>query len=213
MNDSIKKYIEDHLPERNALFQELEQFAKEHRVPIMEPTGIDAMLQIMKIQSPKRILEIGTAIGYSALRMAEAMPEASVVTLELDEVRVEQALANIKRAGLENRVTVLKGNALDLYDDVAAIGSYDAIFIDAAKGQYIKFFEIYSRCLSEKGCIYSDNVLFKGLVAEDVIENQRLRGIVEQLKTFNKWLMENQDYDTSIISVGDGLAVSRKKSH
>ncbi len=213
MNDSIKKYIEDHLPERNALFQELEQFAKEHRVPIMEPTGIDAMLQIMRIQSPKRILEIGTAIGYSALRMAEAMPEASVVTLELDEVRVEQALANIKRAGLEDRVTVLKGNALDLYDDVAAIGSYDAIFIDAAKGQYIKFFEIYSRCLSEKGCIYSDNVLFKGLVAEDVIENQRLRGIVEQLKTFNKWLMENQDYDTSIISVGDGLAVSRKKSH
>ena len=213
MNDSIKKYIEDHLPERNALFQELEQFAKEHRVPIMEPTGIDAMLQIMRIQSPKRILEIGTAIGYSALRMAEALPEASVVTLELDEVRVEQALANIKRAGLEDRVTVLKGNALDLYDEVAAIGSYDAIFIDAAKGQYIKFFEIYSRCLSEKGCIYSDNVLFKGLVAEDVIENQRLRGIVEQLKTFNKWLMENQDYDTSIISVGDGLAVSRKKSH
>ena len=101
-------------------FKNLEQFAKEHRVPIMEPTGIDAMLQIMRIQSPKRILEIGTAIGYSALRMAEAMPEASIVTLELDEVRVEQALANIKRAGLEDRVTVLKGNALDLYDDVAA---------------------------------------------------------------------------------------------
>ena len=209
---SIKKYIEAHLPKRNILFQELEQFAKEHRVPIMEPTGLDTMLQIMRIQNWKRILEIGTAIGYSALRMAEALPNANIVTLELDETRVEQALANIERAGLGARITVLKGNALDLYEQVADLGSYDAIFIDAAKGQYIKFFEVFSKSLTESGCIYSDNVLYKGLVAEEEIENRCIRGVVEKLKAFNQWLMKNHEYDTTIISVGDGLAVSRKKS-
>ena len=144
MDVAIKTYLEGLLPERNPIFQELEEFAKDHRVPIMEKTGIEAMIQIMKIQEPKRILEIGTAIGYSALRMAEALPQTHVVTLEIDEIRVEQALANIKRAGLENQITVLKGNALELYEEVSELGPFDAIFIDAAKGKYVKFFELFS---------------------------------------------------------------------
>ena len=212
MNDAIKDYLESLLPEKSAFFLELEQFAREHRVPIMEPTGIDAMLQILKIQSPKRILEIGTAIGYSALRMVDAVPESTVVTLELDEVRVEQALNNIKRAGMESRVTVLHGNALDLYEEVAAFGSFDAIFIDAAKGQYAKFFDLYSGLLTAKGCIYTDNVLFKGLVADKYSENKRLTEIADKVNKYNKWLMDHGSFDTSIISVGDGLAISIKKA-
>nr|WP_249305923.1 O-methyltransferase [Lederbergia citrea] len=205
--------MESLLPEKNAFFLELEQFAKEHRVPIMEPTGIETMLQIMKIQAPKRILEIGTAIGYSALRMVDAIPGSIVVTMELDEERVGQAQNNIKQFGMENRVTVLHGNALDLYKEAAENGPYDAIFIDAAKGQYVKFFELYERLLSNKGCIYSDNVLFKGLVAMDNSEeNKRRASVAEKLKVYNQWLMDNKSFDTVIIPAGDGLAISRKRN-
>lgn len=213
MNDNaIKQYLEDLLPVRNEFFQELEQFALDHRVPIMEPTGIETMLQMMKIQRPKQILEIGTAIGYSALRMADALPHTKVVTLEMDDIRVEQAMRNIQAASMDERVTVLKGNALDLYEEVAVHGSYDAIFIDAAKGQYIKFFEMYSELLTENGCIYTDNVLFKGLVAQSDITTKRLASLVKKIDAYNRWLMDNKRFDTIIIPVGDGLAVSRKRT-
>ncbi|MEK3890635.1 O-methyltransferase [Bacillus sp. FSL K6-3431] len=212
MNDAMKHYLEGLLPVRNQHFKQLEKFAKEHRVPIMEPTGIESMLLMMKMQSPKRILEIGTAIGYSALRMADALPEAKVITLELDEERVEQALTNINNAGMDERIKVITGDALELYDETAAQGPYDAIFIDAAKGQYIKFFEMYSELLTEQGCVYTDNVLFKGLVTEDSITNKRLSGLVNKIKTYNRWLMDHNGFDTVILPVGDGLAVSRKRS-
>lgn len=211
-DDAIKQYLEDLLPVRNKFFQGLEQFAKEHRVPIMEPTGIAAMLQMMKIQKPKQILEIGTAIGYSALRMADALPDTKVVTLEMDDIRVEQALSNIQLLGVERQIKVIKGNALDLYDEVAAYGMYDAIFIDAAKGQYIKFFEMYRELLTENGCIYTDNVLFKGLVAQTDTPNKRLASLVGKINAYNRWLMDNKRFDTVILPVGDGLAVSRKRT-
>lgn len=211
MNDSIQHYLESLLPKRKSIFQELEQYAQEHRVPIMELTGIEVMLQIMKIQRPVRILEIGTAIGYSALRMADALPNVQIVTIEMAEERIEQAVANIKLLQMEERITLLKGDALVLYEEVAALGSYDAIFIDAAKGQYMKFFNLYHELLTENGCIYTDNVLFKGLVACDSAnENKRLANIAKKINGFNEWLMEHPGYETRIIPVGDGLAISRK---
>ncbi|MBS4199757.1 O-methyltransferase [Bacillus sp. FJAT-49732] len=211
MNDSIKKYLESYIQERNSFFTELEQFALDHRVPIMEPTGIETMLQIMKIQNAKSILEIGTAIGYSALRMADAIQCAQIVTLEMDEERISLAKENIKRSNMGNRVTVIQGNALDLYDQVAVHGPFDAIFIDAAKGQYGKFFTMYKELLTDNGCIYTDNVLFKGLVAdENSSENKRLSSVASKIKQFNNWLYEQKDFTTVIIPVGDGLAVSKK---
>jgi len=211
LDDSIKSYLESYLPERNLFFKELEQFALEHRVPIMESTGIETMLQIMRIQNPKRILEIGTAIGYSALRMADTIQNTHIVTLEMDDERFSQAKENIKRYNMEERVTVIQGNALDLYDQVAEHGPYDAIFIDAAKGQYAKFFTMYKDLLTENGCIYTDNVLFKGLVAEQEIESRRTRNLVKKIDEFNHWLMNHPDYDTVILPVGDGVAISKRR--
>lgn len=211
MDNQIKEYIESLIPQRSTFFQELEQFAKEHRVPIMEPSGIDVLLQILRIQEPKRILEIGTAIGYSALRMADAIPGSQIITIEMDETRFAQASENISRASCQEQITILKGNALELQDQVQALGPYDAIFIDAAKGQYVNFFELYSGLLTEKGCIYTDNVLFKGLVAGHITDQKRLIGIADKLKKYNEWLMERKDFITTIIPAGDGLAVSRKK--
>lgn len=146
MNEVVHQYVESFLPPRNELLRKMERIAEKNNVPIMELMSLHVMLQFMRIQNPERILEIGTAIGYSALRMAYALPDTSIVTIELDEQRAEEALANIRLAGMENRITLLKGNALDLVDEVASYAPFDAIFIDAAKGQYMNFLTCIARC-------------------------------------------------------------------
>lgn len=209
MKDEIHTYIESLIKERNPIFQELESFASIHNVPIMELAGIEVLLQLLRMQLPERILEIGTAIGYSAMRMAEALPKAQIVTIERDDERYEQAIQNISKLEYTKQITVLKGDALEIFSDVQKFGPYDAIFIDAAKGQYMKFFETYTPLLSKNGYVYTDNVLFKGLVVEKTIENKRIRNLVEKIKKYNEWLMSHEKFLTTIIPVGDGLAVSK----
>ncbi|OCA92474.1 O-methyltransferase [Pseudobacillus wudalianchiensis] len=211
MDDIIHHYIESLIKSREPLFAEMEAFAQEHGVPIMEPTGIEAMLQIMRIQQPKRILEIGTAIGYSALRMAAALPETTIVTIERDEERYRQAIDYIQASKVGGRVEVLFGDALELVAEAGGKGPYDAIFIDAAKGQYTKFFEGYSAFLAPEGTVYTDNVLFKGYVAGIPAESKRIINLVKKIQSYNEWLMSHPDFDTAIFPVGDGLAVSRKR--
>ncbi|KRG10683.1 SAM-dependent methyltransferase [Virgibacillus soli] len=211
IDESVKHYLQSLIGDRPNIFYEMEQYAKEEHVPIMEATGIQVMLQMMKIQKPKRILEIGTAIGYSALRMAAAVPNSEIVTIEIDESKVKKAQQYIQRAGSDERITIIHGNALEVFEDVSKFAPFDAIFIDAAKGQYKKFFEMYSGLLAASGCIYVDNVLFRGLVADPTAgENKRLAKIAEKLANFNQWLISQKQYDTVIFPVGDGLAVSRK---
>ncbi|MEK4028721.1 MULTISPECIES: O-methyltransferase [Bacillaceae] len=211
MDNIIHHYIESLIKSRAPLFIEMEAFAKEHGVPIMEPAGIEAMLQIMRIQQPKRILEIGTAIGYSALRMAAALPETEIITIERDESRYQQAIDYIHRSDCKSRIEVLFGDALDLIAEAGKKGPYDAIFIDAAKGQYTRFFEGYSAFLVPEGTVYTDNVLFKGYVAGIPVESKRMINLVKKIQSYNEWLMNHPDFDTAIIPVGDGLAVSRKR--
>lgn len=200
------------IPNRTNLFMEMEEYARENRVPIMELEGIETMLQIVRIQQPTKILEVGTAIGYSALRMAEACPSAHIVTLERDQERYEKAENYFARSGMGDQITLIKGDALEQEDEVRLLGDYDMIFIDAAKGQYKKFFEIYSQYLNDAGVIITDNVLFKGLVYEKAeIEKKRIRNLVQKIDQFNQWLMENDRYHTVILPIGDGVAISRKK--
>lgn len=211
MNDKLHAYIEEIIPERTRLLDKMEQYAKEHNVPIMELAGIEAMLQLLRIQKPKMILEVGTAIGYSALRMAFAVPESKIVTIERDAERYQLAEKYIEEAGKKEQIIIIKGDALEVEEDVEKHGRYDAIFIDAAKGQYQRFFEIYSRFLSDGGVIITDNVLFKGLVCEPDIENKRIRNMVRKIDVFNKWLMSHPEYHTVILPVGDGVAISKKR--
>ncbi|WP_326569825.1 O-methyltransferase [Bacillus niameyensis] len=212
INDSVKQYLEAFLPKRNAIFQEMELLAKTERIPIMEPAGIEVMLQILKIQRPKKVLEIGMAIGYSTLRIAEALPNSTIITAEIDVERIAQAEKFIRQANMEEQIIILEGDALELVERASTYGPFDAIFIDAAKGQYKKFFELYSELLSSDGCIYVDNVLFRGLVADENLRtNKRLAKIAEKLDTFNQWLINHKGFDTVILPVGDGLAISKKK--
>ncbi len=211
MNDKLHAYIEEIIPDRPELLSRMEQYAKEHNVPIMELAGIEAMLQLLRIQSPKTILEVGTAIGYSALRMAYALPESKIVTIERDAERYQLAEQYIDESGKTGQILIIKGDALEAEEDITNHGPFDAIFIDAAKGQYQRFFETYSRYLSEDGLIITDNVLFKGLVCEQEIENKRIRNLVKKIDGFNKWLMSHPEYYTVILPVGDGVAISKKR--
>lgn len=211
MDEKLQHYIDHLIPERIQLFMEMEAYAKAHGVPIMELQGIEAMLQLLRIQQPKSILEVGTAIGYSALRMAEALPTAKIITIERDEERFNIAKDYIEKANKTSQIIMIQGDALLVEDEVKKWGPFDAIFIDAAKGQYQKFFELYARFLTDDGIIVTDNVLFKGLVCESNIENKRIRSLVKKISAFNSWIMNHPDYHTVILPVGDGVAISKKR--
>ncbi len=210
-NEKLHSYIEGLIVERSPLLMEMEDYAHIHHVPIMELEGIETMLQLLRIHQSEKILEVGTAIGYSALRMAAALPKAKIVTIERDEERLQAAEKFIGRSGLEEQITLIKGDALETAEIIKAYGPFDAIFIDAAKGQYRKFFELYSSLLQERGMIITDNVLFKGLVAEREIESKRTRNLVKKIDEFNQWLMNHPDYDSVILPVGDGMAISKRR--
>ena len=209
----MSKYLDKISKERNSLLIEMEHFAKETNVPIMELNGIDTMLHFMKIRGVQSICEVGTAIGYSALRMATVLPEAKICTIERDQERYELAKGYISRSEQSNQIKLLFGDALEVEEEVAKYAPFDALFIDAAKGQYQRFFEIYEKYVVSGGIVFSDNVLFKGLLEEkiDEIESKRTRQLVSKINRYNEWLVENEKFDTVIIPTGDGLAVSIKK--
>ena len=207
----VTEYIESLVPEREPAIVEIEKYAHEHGVPIMELVGIEAMLQFLRLVGPKTILEVGTAIGYSAIRMVKALSDVHIVTIERDKIRYDKAIENIEKMQLQERITVIFGDALETGEQVQQYGPFDSIFIDAAKGQYTRFFELYSPMLTQNGVVFSDNILFRGLVAKDNVEDRRHRSLVEKIKGYNKWLMTHPDFDTTILTVGDGIAISPKR--
>ncbi|MGP4061621.1 O-methyltransferase [Halobacillus sp. H74] len=204
-------YLQSLLSEPSKPVKDMESYAKEHSVPIMEPLGIDFLMQLLRIQRPDNILEIGTAIGYSALRMLEACPECTITTIERDEERYKDALENIKEWKAEAQITVLHGDALEVVDKVKSRGPFDVLFIDAAKGKYEQFFHLYTPLLTEDGVIISDNVLFKGYVADDQAATPRMAKIAGKIRDFNEWLVRNPHYHTTIIPIGDGVAITKKR--
>jgi predicted O-methyltransferase YrrM len=207
----VEEYLKSLVPTREPLVMEMEHYAKEHNVPIMDLVGMESLLQQLKLIQPARILEVGAAIGYSAIRMAQALPNTTIVTIERDEHRYQEALVNIRKNELTDRIQVRFGDALDLAETLESEPLFDVLFIDAAKGQYQRFFDLYGKMVKPNGVVFSDNVLFRGLVAEDEIEEKRLRSIAKKLRIYNEWLMEHPEYETRILPLGDGLAVSIKK--
>ncbi|MEG0471235.1 MAG: O-methyltransferase [Solibacillus sp.] len=204
-------YIASFISDRDELLLEMEQFAQENHVPIMQLAGIESLNQLLRIQKPKSILEIGTAIGYSAIRMAQALPECQIVTIERDEARVQHAKAFIARSTEANRIQVIEGDALEV--ELEGIQStFDAVFIDAAKGQYLKFFEKYSPLVPPGGVLYIDNMYMHGLSDLDIKEvPRRKRTMIRNLKTFSDWIMAHPDYTSAFFPVGDGLLICLKR--
>lgn len=190
--------------------RKIKEYAKENRIPIMLDDGIDFLTTFIIKNQIETVLEIGTAIGYSAIMMALCNPKLKVTTIERDEKRYMEALKNVKEFQLEDRITLIFNDALD----VKIEGTYDLIFIDAAKSQSIKFFEKYKTNLKENGFIVTDNMQFHGYVLkkESEIKSRNLRGLVRKIKEYQKFLEENEEYKTMFYNnIGDGIAVSSKK--
>ena len=190
----------------NKLLRELKKQAKEDGIPIMSDKGIDYLTTFILKNKINSVLEIGTAVGFSAISMALVNPKLKVVTIERDEERYMEAVKNVKKFELEDRVTCIFNDALNVKLDE----KFDLIFIDAAKGQNINFFEKFSSNLEENGFIITDNMKFHGYVdmPEEEIKNRNLRGLVRKIKEYKTYLEENEKYETEFSEVGDGLAIS-----
>lgn len=189
----------------------LRKYGEENNVPIITMGGLSVLLSVIRIKNVKRILEIGTAIGYSSIVMALENEEIIIDTIERDAKMYERAVSNIKDFGLESRINVIYKDALEV--DINELSTYDLIFIDAAKAQYIKFFEKYSTLLNENGVIYTDNLMFHGLVEmkQEDIESRNLRALVRKINNFNVYLKNNKSFKTTFIKYGDGIALSIRK--
>lgn len=211
MNETINHYLSELLPASPDWAKALEANAQENRVPIMEPLGIQFLTQLIRIHKPKRILEVGAAIGYSALKMQEASPLSHIVTMERDEERYREAVKNISSNNKADSIEVLYGDALDLMEDFVQQGKqFDFVFIDAAKGQYGKFFEFADALVPPGGLIVTDNVLFRGYVAGIDEIPKKYKSMIRKLRDYNEMLSAHPSYNTTIMPVGDGVAISLK---
>ena len=187
--------------------EELEMFAKENNVPIMQKDGIEFLTNYIKENNIKNILEIGSAIGYSAIKMALVDNDIKVTTIERDINRYNLALKNIQDFDLNKRINIILNDALD----IGLNDKYDLIFIDAAKAQYIKFFEKFDKNLKLNGTIVSDNLSFHGLVEDDTKTNNRnTKQLVKKIRKYIEFLENNENYKTTFYKLGDGVAISIK---
>lgn len=192
---------------------ELKKYAADNDVPIIFDEGLAFLESLIRIHQPKKILEIGTAIGYSAIRMHKVC-NSKITTIERNENMYTLALENVAKAGFSNDIRIVFKDALEAFEDVNDC-KYDMIFIDAAKAQYTKFFDIYSPLLNANGVIICDNMLFHGLVSNDeeyANQSRSVRGLIRKLANFHKVLLENEEYDTSIFNIGDGMSISVKRN-
>lgn len=190
------------------ILKDIEDYAYKNNIPIMQKEGIEFLTKYIKENKLKNILEIGSAIGYSAIKMALIDDDINVTTIERDEERYNLAVNNINLCDLNNRINIIKGDALEVEVD----GNYDLIFIDAAKAQYIKFFERYEKNLKTGGVFVSDNLSFHGLV-EDISKtsNRNTKQLVKKIKKYIEYLKSNSNYETEFYNLGDGVAISKKK--
>lgn len=189
------------------LIEEMEKYAKDNYVPIARKANIDYLVNLIKKENLFNILELGSAIGYSAICMAKVSENVMVTTIERDEKMYNEAIKNIKKAKLENQIKVI-------FDDIFNVNivgeKYDLIFIDAAKAQYIKFFEMFSPLLNDNGVIVSDNIELLDL--QKLTDSKKSKKLVEKMQVYKNYLINLKDYKSEFLNIGDGFAITRKNS-
>ena len=186
---------------------DIKLYAAKNSIPIMRDGGIEFICQYIKEHNIKRILEIGTAIGFSAIEFARVAPDITVTTIELDIDRHIRALQNIHDSGLDGRIKAINADALQ----VELNDTFDMIFIDAAKGQYINFFEKYKSNLAPNGVFISDNLSFHGMVDDlTLTHNYSTIKLVKKIRKYIDFLKKNEEFETTFYDVGDGVSVSKR---
>ena len=210
VDERMISYLHSLERKNSEILEKIEEEALASYVPIIRKEMQSFLKLLLLIKKPVRLLEVGTAVGFSAILMSEYMPEnGHITTIEKYEKRIPIARENFRRAGKENCITLLEGDALELMKELS--GPYDLIFMDAAKGQYINYMPEAIRLLSEEGVLVSDNVLQDG----DIIESRfaverRNRTIHSRMREYLYELKHDERLETAIIPLGDGVAISRK---
>ena len=193
---------------KKELLENIKQKALENHIPIIMDETLEVMERILEENKPKKILEIGAAVGYSAICFSEFLEEGgSIDTIEREPERIIEAKENFQKMELENTIHLYEGDAVEILPTLK--GPYDMVFIDAAKGKYPFFLNQAIRMLSPNGIIFADNILYKGYVMSDYNKHKQ-RTAVRNLRQYIKEITENESFDTQILEVGDGLAVSKK---
>ena len=188
--------------------EQIKEKALNEHIPIIMDDTLEVVGKILEDKKPERILEIGTAVGYSAIMFSKYLTENGYIdTIERDEERIKEAKENIKDLNLEEKIHIFEGDAIEILPTLK--GPYDVVFIDAAKGKYPIFLSEALRMLGNNGIIVADNVLYKGYVMSDYNKHKQ-RTAVRGLREFLKELNENENLTTQILEVGDGLAISKK---
>lgn len=191
------------------MLTQLEEYAKINNVPIMNKEGITYLINIIKENNIKTILEIGSAIGYSAINMALINENINILTIERDKKMFDLAVNNINNFNLNKRITIINKDALD---NLFINSTFDLIFIDAAKSKSIVFFNMYKDLLNKNGLIITDNINFHGLTINiDNIKNKRTRSLMKKIIQYKEFLITNEEFITEFINVGDGISVSKRK--
>ena len=208
-SEQITEYLRSLIKENTGLLKELEEKALKEYIPIISPEVAQLIRLLSEMTGAEKILEIGSAIGYSSILFAGFSDKMKITTIEMDEERAAQAEENIRRAGMDKKITLLKGNALLVMDHIAE--KFDMVFVDAAKGQYNNFLPKCLKLLKPGGLLISDNILYRGTVAETGFIPRKHRTIIVNMKEYLKRLSEDEKLTTSIIPIGDGVAVSLKK--
>lgn len=187
--------------------EKIKQKALDEKIPIIMDDTLSEIEKILKNNHPKRILEIGTAVGYSAICFSNFLEEnGQIDTIERDLDRVEEAKKNIKEMGLEDKINIYQGDAVEILPTLNE--KYDMIFIDAAKGKYPFFLKQSLRMLSKQGTIFADNILYKGYVMSDYNKHKQ-RTAVRNLREYIAEVTQNPNLQTKILEVGDGLAITK----
>lgn len=208
--DYMEEYIRSLIPESEGKIKELEDFAKENKVPIAQKETIKFLEFMVSMKKPLRILELGTAIGYSAVLMYDAAgTNPHITTIERSEEMIELAKKNIESFGLEDKIVIEAGDCLEVLERLEE--PYDLIFMDAGKGHYNHFLPHCLRLLKEDGIIVADNVLFRGMVATDDLVKRRKITIVKRMRTYLEMVSEDKKLITSVIPMGDGIAITKRK--
>ena len=208
--DYMDDYIRGLIPERTGTLKEIEDFARENGVPIVQKeTGV--FLEFMtSMKKPKKILELGTAVGFSSILMYEsAGVEPDIVTIERDEKMIEMAKINLDRFNLRDKIKIEQGDCLEVLERLD--DKFDLIFMDAGKGHYNHFLPHCLRLLKDDGIIVADNVLFRGMVASQELVKRRKITIVKRMRTYLDLVTQDESLITSVIPMGDGIAVTKRR--
>jgi predicted O-methyltransferase YrrM len=214
MDERMLTFIHSFDSDKPAYLDELEKYSKETNVPIIRPQMQSLLRLLITWSRPMRILEVGTAIGFSALLMSEYAPKGChITTIEKYEKRIPLARENFEKAGKSEEITLIEGDAMEVLSSMKDDGMYDLIFMDAAKGQYINFLPDILRLLSPTGLIASDNILQEGeLIESKYAVTRRNRTIHNRMREYLYALTHTDGLETVILPVADGVALSARRS-